>query len=249
MIVNIKELYTGKATIIKNKQYYSAEKYCKPFIERLEPLTEKFIINVQTPDQLTGSRENWDVVFNKVSIMAILKSEVEDYKEVIGFCYALDVKKPIAKFYRAFYNEDNGNILAHDESMLELQEIEEDEILGYSVVDKLLEKTSDFSNFISNFEHAKLTRQLMDTYLGSWVRGCVNEFYLNDSGKIKVSPKDAIATYVNFCVDRDSEYYLGDEQEFSKLDLFENFLSNITNDKKDIMNKFEKSLIIKKIIA
>jgi hypothetical protein len=249
MIVNIKELYTGKATIIKNKQYFNSEKYCKPFIEKLEPLTEKFIINVQTPDQLTGSRENWDVVFNKVSILAILKSEIEGFKEVVGFCYALDIKKPVAKFYRAFYNENNGNLIAHDESFLEHQEIEEDEILTYSVVDKLLEKTNNFKNFICNFEDYKLSRQLMDTYLGSWVRGCVNEFYLNDSGKIKVSPKDAISTYINFCVDRDNVFYLGDKQEFTKLDLLENFLSGITNDKKDIMNKFEKCLIIKKIIS
>ena len=36
MIEDLKTLYTGKATIIKEKQYLSAKAYVQPFIERME---------------------------------------------------------------------------------------------------------------------------------------------------------------------------------------------------------------------
>ena len=246
--LSIKELYEGKATTIKGKEYYNTEKYTKPFIDKVTSLGAKqLIIKAQPQDQMTRLPDgSWGVTFNKVHILAVMGDDL--YSEALGFCYALDVRKPVAKFYKCLYNTSSGNIIGVDDSDRITQAIEPEEILSYRCVEELMSKTSNYNVFIDKLESQELNTQVMDTLLGSWVRGCVSEIYGDEFGKIKVSPKDAINTYLNLCKNRDSEYYLVDTNTFSKLHLLETFIDNITKDDKDIMNKFEKSLIIQNII-
>ena len=77
MTEDLKTLYTGKATIIKEKQYLSAQAYIKPFIERLDTYKAKYICQAKQADQLSYDGSNIDPVYNKVLITAILPSDYD----------------------------------------------------------------------------------------------------------------------------------------------------------------------------
>ena len=57
MEVTLDELLRGKATIIKNKEYFSTEQYITPFLERMSKFTNDFKIQVKLPDQYTLTKE------------------------------------------------------------------------------------------------------------------------------------------------------------------------------------------------
>ena len=46
MEVSLEQLFSGKATRIKDKEYFTPEAYVTPFINRVSKLTDDFIINV-----------------------------------------------------------------------------------------------------------------------------------------------------------------------------------------------------------
>ena len=107
MEITINGLLKGKSTIIKNKEFYPTKTYVEPFLNRLAPLTTDFRISVKLPDQMTLTKDTADLTFNRVLIQAVLpeKHTIENYAEVIGFIYGIDVKKPIVKLYRGYLNQ------------------------------------------------------------------------------------------------------------------------------------------------
>lgn len=66
MEITLSRLLEGKATIIKGKEYLATKEYVDPFIEEMSKYTDKFIIQVQEPDQLLLDSENNDTTFNRV---------------------------------------------------------------------------------------------------------------------------------------------------------------------------------------
>ena len=57
MEISINELLSGKATRIKDKEYYTTEAYVTPFLERMSKVTDDFIINVKPADQVSLTKE------------------------------------------------------------------------------------------------------------------------------------------------------------------------------------------------
>ena len=52
MEITINELLKGKATRIKNKEYFPTRAYVEPFLDRVsKTLTDKFVIKVETSHQ------------------------------------------------------------------------------------------------------------------------------------------------------------------------------------------------------
>lgn len=66
MEITLSRLLEGKATIIKGKEYLATKEYVDPFIEEMSKYTDKFIIQVQEPDQLLLDSESNDTTFNRV---------------------------------------------------------------------------------------------------------------------------------------------------------------------------------------
>jgi len=66
MEITLDALFYGKPTIIKDKEFLSTKDYTEPFIKEMEKFTNKFIINVQVPSQLTFSESSKDLTYNKV---------------------------------------------------------------------------------------------------------------------------------------------------------------------------------------
>lgn len=59
-------LLKGKPTIIKGNEYLPTADYVKPFFDKMASYTDKFIVKVQTPDQLTITNGNQDTTYNRV---------------------------------------------------------------------------------------------------------------------------------------------------------------------------------------
>ena len=70
MELTVEQLLQGKATKIKEKEFFTTKAYVEPFFDRMSKYTEEFIINVKPADQisLTPSGEvNFDdIVYNRV---------------------------------------------------------------------------------------------------------------------------------------------------------------------------------------
>lgn len=243
MEITLDALFYGKATIIKDKEYLSAKEYVEDFIKEMSKYTKKFIINVQVPSQLTLSNSSKDLTYNKVWIQAIMPSDndIEGCHEVYGLIYAIDIKNPVYKIYRGYINPETQNLCVFNPKWIQTFELKSKEKLKYSI-SSLMEMPSDFkiklnkskSTFISTEDNHKLLGEIIEKSL----------LYTFDtiSGKIKLSPNDVINAYVNIFHDTTSKYYL-DNKECS-YDHFYNAISEQINDSKDIINRYEKSLLI-----
>lgn len=66
MEITLDALMKGKPTIIKDKSYFRTADYVEPFLEQMSKFTSRFIVNVQTPDQVTVTNGDEDLTYNRV---------------------------------------------------------------------------------------------------------------------------------------------------------------------------------------
>ena len=71
---------------------------------------------------------------------------------------------------------------------------------------------------------------------------CFRRIYWT-GGKVKLSPSTVIDAYNGVYFDSSSKYYVGDEDS-TVFNFYNAFTEIIKDDKKDIINKFEKTLLI-----
>lgn len=250
MDISLNELYKGKPTIIKNKEFFQTKTYVEPFIERMSKITDDFRIQVKMPDQMTRDRDGNDITFNRVLVQAVLPPEhcIDDHEEVIGFLYGIDVKKPVAKIYRGYLNKACTNLTVFNPQWINTQQIEPGEPISYNGVKSLLEETNDFAAKLKTLKSTFLDRSKQREYLGDWV----HESLLNNVdygfGKVKLASSTPIKAYQNLFIDSDSEYFLPEGCDPSLFDVYNSFTQIITDDEKDLMNKFEKTMLINKLL-
>lgn len=247
-MITLNELLTGKATVIKNKTYFETKKYVQPFIDRMSAFTKDFRINVKMPEQMTIGKEDADVTFNKVSIIAVLDNKIDKYNEVIGFCYALDVRKPVAKFYRAYIDLETNIMFATNPNMQICQAIEPEEPINYSGIKSLMELTDDTKVKMDTLDETEVDKQSLDRILGSWVRKCRGFELYSEFGKVKLAASNGIDAFEMIFEDRESDFYCDEDVNVNALTCYEALAKTVADDTKDLINKFEKSIIISKIV-
>ena len=254
MEITIDELLKGKATRIKNKEYFPTRAYVEPFLDRVsKTLTDKFIVKVETPEQITTNEGTDDLTYNRVWIQGILPDEfnIENHQEVIGMVMGLDVRKPIAKFYRGGVNMACCNLCVFNPSFLECQEIYPEAALNYKSVDTLINRASELRQWLNTLHTTTFERseQNINESLGMWVRRCLDISFNNGFGKVKLAVSSAIDAYKLLFVDSESDYYVHPGDNTDLFNIYNAFTDIISNDKdKDIMNKAEKCLLLKDII-
>lgn len=266
MIEDLKTLYTGKATIIKNKQYLSAKAYIKPFIERLETYKAKFICQAKQADQLSYDGNNIDTVYNKVLITAVLPSDYDftvtytepnlfnaqdstnkTYHRVVCMSYALDVKTPVCKFYTGVVDEDM-NFYAFGKDCISIQEIEVETPINYTFLNAvILNGLNDVcQKMIKQFKDINYKSSDLHSILGKWIDFTITKEYSNDFGKIKLSSNMAVEAYKQIAIDKDSEFY-SESKERNLNDLYRAWSSQVEKDDKDIINRYEKTQLINRL--
>lgn len=248
MEITIAELYDGKATIIKNKDYLATKDFVKPFIDQMSSITNDFRIKVKLPDQITVG-DIQDVTYNRVLIEAVLPKEhtIDNHEEVIGFLYGLDVRKPISKIYRGYLNSACTNLTVFDPKWMIVDEIKP----GEQIIVKskqLLEMPNNFKVTLDKLKKEFISKEKVYERLGSWIDASLRQHYYNGVQNVKISPNSAVEAYKSLYLDEDSPYYVKKDQEASMFNVYNAFTQTVTDDTKDIMNKFEKTMMINKIL-
>lgn len=244
MILTLPELYEGKATIIKDKSYLSTKEYVEPFIKLMSPLTDDFRIKVKLPDQITKG-DTKDLTYNRVLIEAVLPGEntVDNHDEVIGFLYGLDIKKPVAKLYRSYLNRACTNMSVFNPSWINVQEVQAETSLSYNVKE-LLESPNDFPTRLKKMKSEFIDREDIYNSLGKWVDYCLRGSYDNEFQTIKLSPQLPIKAYESLFINKDSKYFIRETEAISVFDVHEAMTQIITDDKKDLLTAFEKTIMV-----
>jgi hypothetical protein len=248
--LTIQDLFKGKSTIIKNKEFFPTKTYVEPFLERMSKFTDKFSIQVKLPDQMTFSKDSQDITYNRVLVQAQLPEKycIENHDEVIGFIYGLDVKKPIAKIYRGYLNRACTNLTVFDPQWIEIQELIPGEPLRYNSIKSLMEYTSNIEFKLKEMKSTYLNREDRTQYLGEWVDRSLRYTEDYGFGKVKIAVSTPVDAYRELFINRESEYFIPEGIDPSLFDVYNSFTQIITDDSKDLMNKAEKTLLVGKLL-
>lgn len=249
-IITIQDIMKGKSTIIKNKEFFPTKNYIEPFINKMSAFTNDFRVQVKLPDQMTFTKDSTDLTYNRVLIQAVLPEQfrIDGHDEVIGFLYGIDVKKPVAKIYRGHLNIACTNLTVFNPQWIEIQELIPGEPLRYTGIKQLMEYTNDFEVKLKKLHNTYLDRNLRKQYLGEWVDYSLRSTEDYGFGKVKITVSTPIDAYVQLFVDHESEYYIPEGLNPTMYDVYNSFTQIITDDKKDLMNKWEKTMIVNKLL-
>ena len=253
MELTIEQLLQGKATKIKEKQFFTTKAYVEPFFERMSKYTEEFIINVKPADQIsvTSSGEvNFDdIVYNRVWIQAVLPDEYayENHKRVMSMLYALDTRKPVVKIYTGALNMACLNLCVFNPDALNVAELEPITAINYSPINLLMGMNDTIKSTLEKLDKMIFNRNEIYEDLGLWIDRCITSKFNSGFGTVKITESAPINVYKDLFYNEDSNYYTKGE-EVDGFTVYNAFTDLITQDKKDLVNKFEKTILIKEIM-
>lgn len=249
MELTLKELLEGRATIIKNKEYFATRDYVNPFLDIMSSYTDDFRVSVKVADQLAINQDE-QTIYNRVLVQAVLPEKycIDSHDEVVGLLYGLDVRKPISKVYRGYLNRACTNLCVFNPQWMTVQEMKPNEQITYDIKG-LMEMASDLKLRLDNMKQKFISKEEVHNQLGSWIDGTLRDSYYNGIHNVKISPATAVEAYSSLYIDEKSEYFIPDTEEASYFNVYNAFTQVITDDKKDIMNKFEKTLLINRILG
>lgn len=257
-LITLEQCLKGKATQIKGKEYLSTAAYVEPFLEKMSKYTDNFIVNAILADQISidENREikKEDSVFNRIWIQAVIPSNLcyENHEEVIGLVYGLDVKQPIAKIYKGSLDKACTNLCVFSPSFLEVQKLNPKENINYKCIDSLMSKTNDIKSILTRLEETEVpyNPNIINENLGMWVRNALHYEQTSEiSGKVKVSTSSIIKAYKYLYENEKSRYFIKKDEVTNMLNVYGALTQVITDDKKDIINKCEKTLLVKDILG
>lgn len=247
MEITISKLLEGKCTVIKENEYLSTKEYVSPFIEVMKKFTTDFSVQVQLPSQLTITDSKEDITYNRVWVQALLKDNSYGYTETINLVYALDVRKPIYKIFKAYKDRKTGNLFAFNSQWINVYELKpNEEFVDFEpIVKHFLELTDDSSKRFENLEKNVVSSETEERqqFLGELIENSMLFEITNKGGKVKIAPQMVLKAYQNVYMDSSSRNYIS-EEECTKLNYLDAFSSLITDDDKDIVNRFEKNLLV-----
>ena len=258
MEIDLNTLLQGKATIIKKKEYLPTEAYVTPFLERMSKYTDDFRIQARLPDQISITKKEdlnlEDTVFNRVWIQAVLPNEFSfnNHQEVIGMVYGLDTRKPIVKIYRGALNMACLNLCVFNPSFLEVHELEPESPINFRGLQSLMEQVSDIKSWLDRLSETFITYEenVINENLGLWIRNALSTSFDNGYGKVKLSASTAVDAYKLLYEKEDSPYFVKPGEATSMFNVYNAFTELISNtDTRDIMNKAEKTLLLKDILT
>lgn len=250
MFEELRNVLEGKALSVKNNNYLAAAQYITPFIERMDNLGATYTCQVKVPDQVPLTEGQPDPVFTRVHIQAILPRDFyyeEECQKVIGMVYGLDIKTPVAKFYIGDLDRDY-NLIAFDPNRYIIQKLESDTAIDYSGIQSLLEGTDMNGLMINQLRRGTIERDTLITKLGEWVDGAMDNVFINDSGKIKLATSLPIDAYKALIKDKDSDFYVPETEEICLWHIYRTFVSLLSKDDKDIINRFEKTILVSRVL-
>ncbi len=256
MELTIDELLKGKGTLIKGKEYLSTEAYVTPFLERMSKFTTDFRVQAKLPDQISITKKEdlnlEDTIFNRVWVQAVLPDEYafDNHKESINLLYALDTRKPVVKIFRNVLNMACLNMCVWNSSFLDIKELEPEKAINYKPLNQLMELTDETKVILDKLNNTEVEykQDLIDENLGMWIRNAMNTKYDNGYMTVKLSSSSILDAYKLLYKDDKSPYYVKPGESTSMFNIYNAHTQILSDDKKDIVNKFEKCGLIGRIL-
>lgn len=255
MEITLEQLYAGKATRIKEKEYFTTEQYVTPFIDRMSKFTDNFTIQVKPADQISLNKDgevNFEnIVYNRVWVEAQLPGEyaMEGHTQSVSLLYALDTRKPIYKIFKNTIRQACLNMCVFSPEMLSVRELEPETAMEYTFVNQVMELTDNTKVMLENLSNNYIKRNDLFDNLGHWVDRCISSKFNSGFGTVKLAESTAIDAYKKLVIDEKSDYYTP-EGDICMFDAYNAFTDIITHDKgRDIVNKFEKIYLVKDILG
>lgn len=250
MEITIERLYQGLPTTINGKEYLSTKDYVEPFINIMKKFGCSFVVNVQTPKQLTFSFGEQNITFNKVWVQAVMPEKVDKdgYAETYNLIYGLDVRTPVYKIFKAYKDKRTSNLYVFNAQWLNVYELQPGKTFNdlEPVVRNMMQQMDD-----SQLIFKKLKSSFIDekqTFLGESIEKSMVFNFKHKGGTVKISPNMLVKAYEMVYMDSSSKYFIPNTEECSQFNYLEALSSLVVAEfKKDIYNVFEKSAIISEI--
>ena len=256
MVITLNDALKGKATRIKNKEYFETKAYIEPFIDRMSKFTNDFRIRAVFPDQITKTKSGEinmdDITFNRMWIQAVLPGELQfpNHYEAIHLLYALDTKKPVVKIARSAVNAACLNQCVFNPTFINIQSLEPETCIKYNIIDELMYQTNDIVSWLNRLSSIEIPyeEEILNKRLGFWIRGCMKYYEDLGLGKIKLATSTAISAFKDLYDNEKSPYYVNSGESTTLFNVYNAFTDIISHDKKDITNVLEKTILLKRII-
>lgn len=252
--ISLNELLdNGRPLVIKGNDYFSSRDYVEPFLERTHNLVDHYNVHVEQPATMTKTidEDTLDQGFTRVWVEGVMKPEYDfdGHNGVIGMVYGLDVRKPVAKFYKGALRCACTNLCVFNPEMLRIQELAAEKALDYRGLKSIIEYTDDTASYIQRLKETPFDKSNLNERLGSWIRRSIDLDFNAGFGKVKLSPTDVISAYKDMFVDKKSDYFVDTDADITLFDVYNAFTQQITDNKRDIVNRAEKTLVVKDILA
>ena len=250
MEITISKLLEGKSTAINNNEYLSTKEYVEPFINLMKTFTSDFSVQVQLPKQFTITDSKEDITYNRVWVQAVMpsKCDVSGYAETYNLVYALDIRKPVYKLFKAYKDRKTTNIYAFNEQWLNVYELKPGEEFAdfTGIVKNLMQLTDNSEQVFNKLDNTILSSspEQKQQKLGELIEKSMLYETVNKGGKIKIAPLMVLKAYQNVYMNSSSRNYVSDLEESTVFNYVDAFSSLITEDTKDITNRFEKNLLV-----
>jgi hypothetical protein len=139
------------------------------------------------------------------------------------------------------------NLCVFNPDALDVAELEPESAINFSPVNILMGMTDTIKVTLEKMSKKIYTRDSIYEELGLWIDRSITAKYNSGFGTVKIAESGPINVYKSLFYDEDSNYYTkGDE--VNGFTVYNAFTDLITQDKKDLVNKFEKTLLVKEIM-
>lgn len=252
MEIELNELLKGRATTIKNKEYFPTAAYVEPFLERMQKYTDDFRVQVKLPDQLALEEDTPVNIYNRVVVQAVLPNNlvVDNHSQVIGMVYGLDVRKPVVKFYSGALDNVCTNLCVFSPDQLNCAALEPETAINYKPINNIMDSIEKTIEFINKMKNTPFICSYQNTSekLGDWIKQAMSCTYDNGFGKVKIAATTPVDAFKLLFEDKDSRYLIK-EPVTNMYNIYGAFTQIFTDSmKRDLMNVCEKTLLIKQIL-
>ena len=257
--IQLNELLAGRATRIKNRDYFQTAAYVEPFLDRVQKISKEIRVQVQLPTQITytanGDINTEDITYNRVLIEAILPDEYkfndDPHRAVLGMVYGIDVRKPVVKFFKGQERMSCTNLCVFSPQLLSCQDLEPETQIDFKPLERIIEQTDDTATWLKKLIEMEFdcSEHNINESLGRWIRNCINYSFNNHYQPVKIACSTPIDAYKSLFEKEDDDYYVGLNGNTSMYQIYNAFTQVLTDGmKKDPFNIFEKTLLVKDIL-
>ena len=252
--IQLNELLAGRATRIKNRDYFQTAAYVEPFLDRVQKITKEIRVQVQLPTQITytanGDINTEDITYNRVLIEAILPDEYkfndDPHRAVLGMVYGIDVRKPVVKFFKGQERMSCTNLCVFSPQLLSCQDLEPETQIDFKPLERIIEQTDDTATWLKKLIETEFdcSEHNVNESLGRWIRNCINYSFNNHYQPVKIACSTPIDAYKSLFEKEDDDYYIGLNGNTSMYQIYNAFTQVLTDGmKKDPFNIFEENFV------